>query len=114
MMDGKFIGSDELVFKCCRVSQLMIIREPLCNFLDKPVPPKEFPNGNVPQDFLVQVAMNRERWRKEAKRNLFWTGTICTAAILGAVSATNPRALLILSQQWIKVLNIVGKFTSSS
>lgn len=56
--------------------------EPLCEFLDKPVPRKEFPKGNTPDAFAKTVAEGQKRYLRKAVRHM-----ILTTAILAGFGA---------------------------
>ena len=40
--------------------------QPLCQFLGKEVPKKEFPNGNAPAEFMRRVGENHDKWVRQA------------------------------------------------
>ena len=57
-------------------------REPLCAFLDKPVPEKAFPSGNAPPAFMEKVAKRRAPQYRQARVNVAKTlGVVLAAAV---------------------------------
>ncbi|KAF2173787.1 hypothetical protein M409DRAFT_16059 [Zasmidium cellare ATCC 36951] len=61
--------------------------DPLCYFLDKPVPNIPFPNGNTPSDFEARMARAYAESRANANRNLsiFVAVLVGTGVLLRAV-----------------------------
>lgn len=65
---------------------------PLCRFLGKEVPEKEFPKGNTPEAFAKTVEEGQRKYYKRAMRNLI-------------LSAAAPIAIAAVGYGWI-----AGKF----
>jgi hypothetical protein len=59
--------------------------EPLCKFLDKEIPEKEFPKGNMPAQFARTVQVGQKVHMKRALRNLIFTISTLVAVGLAAV-----------------------------
>ena len=57
-------------------------REPLCAFLDKPVPEKAFPSGNAPPSFAKRIAERRKPQYRHAAVNLAKTLGVMVAVII--------------------------------
>lgn len=55
-------------------------REPLCAFLDKPVPEKAFPSGNAPGAFMKRIAERRAPQYRHALVNVARTLGVVVAA----------------------------------
>lgn len=57
--------------------------EPLCKFLDKPVPDEPFPSGNMPAQFLEHTAMIVGRAERTRRRNMYAFASGCVAVLAG-------------------------------
>ncbi|KAM0804171.1 hypothetical protein BDR22DRAFT_837197, partial [Usnea florida] len=56
--------------------------EPLCAFLDKPVPEKDFPSGNAPAAFMQRIAEKRAPQYRHARANVAKTLGVVLAAVV--------------------------------
>ena len=54
--------------------------EPLCQFLGKEVPKKEFPKGNMPAEFWRRLGENHGKWMRQA----YWH----VALVIGGLATT--------------------------
>lgn len=57
-------------------------REPLCAFLNKPVPEKSFPSGNAPPAFAKRIAEKRKPQYRQAGVNVAKTLGVVVAAVI--------------------------------
>lgn len=57
--------------------------EPLCKFLGKDVPPRDFPNGNPPQEWAERIARTMQVHNERAVRNMLLFGAFTIAMIAG-------------------------------
>ena len=68
--------------KRTKALQDLALREPLCKFLDKPIPKEEFPRGNVAAEFGPKLMEVDGRRFQEAKRN----AAIVAASVVAVVA----------------------------
>ncbi|CAG8920231.1 unnamed protein product [Penicillium salamii] len=62
--------------------------EPLCKFLDKPVPVIDFPNGNPPKAWAERIGKTMKRHHDRAIRNMFLFGALPVVAGCAALGAS--------------------------
>ncbi|CAG7943062.1 unnamed protein product [Penicillium salamii] len=62
--------------------------EPLCNFLDKPVPVIDFPNGNPPKAWAERIGKTMKSHHDRAIRNMFLFGALPVVAGCAALGAS--------------------------
>jgi hypothetical protein len=56
--------------------------EPLCEFLSKPVPASEFPNGNPPKAWAERIAKTMEIHHRCAVKNMLIFGTLAFVVVV--------------------------------
>lgn len=88
-------------------------REPLCKFLDKPIPDTPFPNENAVGGFAAKRASKHVKRTRRADRNIAIAGITAVATVVAAVSwyvdghTTARSTLQWLSQKGTAVLQKV-------
>jgi len=68
----------------CALADVHSSREPLCKFLDKPVPTQEFPAGNRVGDFEARRARLHAKQFQRALRNI--AITVLLVLVAGAAA----------------------------
>jgi hypothetical protein len=59
--------------------------EPICHFLDKPLPIEPFPQGNPPAEWADRIAVTMREYHKRAVRNMIIVGAMFAGLISWSV-----------------------------
>ena len=76
-------------------------REPLCIFLDKPVPKKDLPSGNAPPAFMARIAEKRVPQYRQARINVVKTLGVVLAVVVALDGICEAR--LTAPQKFLRI-----------